>query len=114
MHLRARSSHKCLGPSGGGLCPDQSSKLSSQLHRTDTETVLPQERGGGVRMRGRSSCKCSTSSGEKLRPSQPNRPSSQLHRTDTETVVVQEREGGAYEGQEQLRVFKLFRRKFVS
>ena len=28
-------------------------------------------------------------------------------------MLVQEREGGAYEGQEQLRVFKLFRRKYV-
>jgi len=26
---------------------------------------------------------------------------------------VQEREGGAYEGQEQLRIFKLFKRKYV-
>jgi len=42
---------------------------------------------------------------------QPSKASSQLHRTDTETVVVQEREGGAYEGQDQLRVFKLFMRK---
>ncbi len=64
-------------------------------------------------MRGRSSCECSTSSGEKLRPSQPSRPSSQLHGTDIQTMLPQEREGGAYEGQEQLRVFKLFRRKYV-
>ncbi len=38
---------------------------------------------------------------------------SQLHRTDAETMLPQEREGGVYEGQEQLRVFKLFRRKYV-
>ncbi len=41
------------------------------------------------------------------------RAGTQLHRTDRVTGVVQEREGGVYEGQEQLRVFKLFRRKSV-
>ena len=46
-------------------------------------------------------------------PNQPSQASSQLHRTDRETTSLQEREGGAYEGQEQLRVFKLFRRKYV-
>ena len=38
----------------------------------------------------------------------------QLHRTDTQTMLPQEREGVAYEGQEQLQVFKLSRRNFVS
>ena len=41
------------------------------------------------------------------------RAGTQLHRTDRVTGVMQEREGGVYEGQEQLRVFKLFRRKSV-
>lgn len=64
-------------------------------------------------MRVRSSCECSISSGGSPCTNHFSKASSQLHRTDTETVLVQEREGGAYEGQEQLRVFKLFRRKYV-
>ncbi len=69
--------------------------------------------GRVVHTRARSSCKCSSSSGGSICTTRPSKASSQLHCTDTETVVLQEREGGVYEGQEQLRVFKLFRRKYV-
>ncbi len=64
-------------------------------------------------MRGRSSCECSSSSGGSLCINSTSTTSSQLHHTDIQTMLPQEREGGAYEGQEQLRVFKLFRRKYV-
>ncbi len=90
----------------------QPSKLSSQLHRTDTETMLPQEREGGA-YEGQEQLRVFSFFRRKFVYKQPSKSSSQLHRTDTETMLPQEREGGAYEGQEQLRVLKLFRRKYV-